>query len=517
VTDIRPGTGTLRVHHLLDAAAHRHPTTTAVRDAGGSVSYAELAAISRRRAAALRHLGVRPGDRVVLHLAGGREFAALVYAVLRLGAVAVPVHPATGPLHRRWVIVDAAPRVVVTTDPAAIDAPAAVTTPDGLRDPGADAPVEELDTERVALLMYTSGSTAMPRAVVCPHERVLFAVDAILARLGYAAADVVLSRIPVSFDYGLYQLFLCARAGATLVLRPDLAEAATLATARAVGATILPIVPTLATVLLRMGHRNRGGGSIRMLTNTGATLTPALARGLREMLPAATIVPMYGMTECKRITIADPDADLQAPGVVGRPLDGTEVRIVDDAGRPVGSGTTGEILVRGPHVMDGYYRVPEAATGRFRGLDDPAGPTLHTGDLGYLDPRGRLFFVGRTDDLFKRRGVRTSTTELEAAALDIPGVSAAAVLRPDKDDVVTMYVVADLTAQRVLAAMAARVDPTRVPDRCVVLPDLPTTANGKVDRAALGPSNRQGSRAPEDGVPQVGAQEGELDVSRRDR
>jgi acyl-coenzyme A synthetase/AMP-(fatty) acid ligase len=135
--------------------------------------------------------------------------------------------------------------------------------------------------------------------------------------------------------------------------------------------------------------------------------------------------------------------------------------------------------------MQGYWQAPAASAARFSGLTDGSGPTLRTGDLGHLDARGRLSFVGRRDDIFKRRSVRMSTVEVEAAALDIHGVCAAAVLPPDEGDALTVYVVGDVDPARVLAGMTARVDPARVPDRCVVLSSLPTTASGKIDKAAL--------------------------------
>jgi acyl-CoA synthetase (AMP-forming)/AMP-acid ligase II len=474
---------------LLDSAASRFPDAAAVRDADGSLTYSELARASRTAADWLWGLGVRPGDRVVLHLAGGRAFAALLYGVLRLGAVAVPVSPRTGAFHLSWMIEDAGPALVVTasadlpTGGVPVADPAGLPPP-GFRCTGGPSPAVAVAPTDIALLLYTSGSTSMPRAVVCPHERVRFAVSAIAARLGYTRDDVVLSRVPVSFDYGLYQLFLCAEAGASLVLRPDLVEAAVLREARTAGATVLPIVPSLAEILLRLARLDSRPTAVRLLTNTGAALTERLADGLRRIFPGASVVPMYGMTECKRITVAEPDEDVRHPGTAGRALPGTEVLVVDADGVVLGPDVVGEIWVRGPHVMAGYWRAPEATAARFT-RPGGADRMLRTGDFGYLDDGGRLYFVGRRDDIFKRRGVRMSAQEVEAAVLDVPGVSAAAVLPPQPGGGLTAWVVAGLAPAEVLAAVARRVEPAKVPDRCVVLPALPTTVNGKVDKHAL--------------------------------
>lgn len=471
------------VSDLFDRAVERSPGAPAVRDAAGTWTYGELDVAARAAGAGLAAHGVRRGDRVMVRLAGGREFAAVLYGALRVGATVVPVHPATGPFHLRWMLSDAAPAVVVTTpeDPVGAlgDPGARIVGPDDLTGAGPE-PADGPGATDLALLMYTSGSTGMPRAVACPHERVRFAVDAVAARLRYTADDVILSRVPVSFDYGLYQLFLGAHAGAAVVLRPDLVEAATLREARRVGATVLPVVPTLAQILIRLAARDPRPTRVRLLTNTGAALGVDLAGGLRRVFPDARVVPMYGMTECKRITIAEPDEDVTHPGTVGRALDGTEVLVVDADGNPAPPGVTGEIRVRGPHVMAGYWRSPDATAQRFAD-----GPTLRTGDHGYLDADGRLYFVGRHDDMFKRRGVRMTTREVETATLDVPGVVAAAVPTPGPDGTLSVYVVGDTTPDKVLAALGERVDAARVPDRCVVLPELPTTANGKVDKDAL--------------------------------
>lgn len=470
------------VSDLVDAAALRSPDAPAVRDAGGCWTYAELAAAARSAAAGLAARGVRRGDRVMVRLPGGREFAAVLYGALRLGAVVVPVHPATGPFHLRWMLADAEPAVVVTSDgrETADRDGRTVAAPDGLLGGDGPQPADGPCGTDLALLMYTSGSTGMPRAVACPHDRVCFAVDAIAARLRYTGDDVILSRVPVSFDYGLYQLFLGAHTGAAVVLRPDLVEAATLREARRVGATVLPVVPTLAHILIRLAARDPEPTRVRLLTNTGAALGGGLSGGLRRVFPGAAVVTMYGMTECKRITVAEPDEDVAYPDTVGRALDGTRVLVVGPDGDPVPAGVTGEIRVRGPHVMAGYWRAPEATAQRFA-----EGPELRTGDYGYLDTGGRLYFVGRRDDMFKRRGIRMTTREVETAALDVPGVTAAVALPPGPDNALVVYVVGDTTPADVLAALGERVEPARVPDRCVVVPELPTTANGKVDRSAL--------------------------------
>jgi acyl-CoA synthetase (AMP-forming)/AMP-acid ligase II len=421
------------------------------------------------------------------------------------------VNPTTGTFHLEWMLRDADP-VLVVAQPGNQElvrslTRAGVAGPDAwLEQAPAGLPPRTGRGADLALLMYTSGSTGLPRAVMCPAERVTFAAAAINERLGYRAGDIVLSRVPVSFDYGLYQLFLCAAGGAELVLRPDLPEAAVLQQVARSRATVLPLVPALTQVLLRLAERRPSATALRLMTNTGGPLTKEHANRLRDAFPGASVVAMYGMTECKRITVAAPDEHLRHPGTVGRALRGTVVCITDAGGRDLAPGETGQIRVSGPHVMAGYWRAPDQTRHVF--AMGPGGTELRTGDLGYLDSAGRLYFVGRQDDIFKRRGVRMNPYEVEEALRDVPGVREAVVLRDAvpggtgtagdaRGEGMVAVVLGDVTGAEVLRAAAIRLDPARVPDRCVVVDALPATANGKVDRSAL----QRLVRAPAGGEP----------------
>ncbi|MEU3574306.1 AMP-binding protein [Kitasatospora sp. NPDC036755] len=458
--------------------------------------------------------GVRPGDRVVLRLGNRREFAALYYGVLRAGAVAVPLNPEMKPFVLRGVLADAAPAVVVlgaseelpvheavTACGARSATPAELLADDGPQHdrpqhdrPQQDgpehdgpAPADRPSADDVAQLIYTSGSTSAPKGVVCTHRQVVFAARAIARRLAYRPEDVVLTALPLSFDYGLYQLLLAAIGGSELVLADASAPVRTLTALRACRATVVPVVPSLAEMLCRLAARGTPPEHVRLFTNTGAALVGSAIEALRSGFPGAAVVAMYGITECKRVTIAEPDADRERPGSVGRALDGTTVEVLDHRGRPLPPGEVGEIAVSGPHVMAGYWNAPELTAGRYR-PDPRTGRTrLHTGDHGRLDEDGHLYFAGRLDDQFKRRGVRMGTPEIEAAALDVPGVRAAAAL-PPRDGLDLRLVVTGeegLTARRVIEGLEQRLEPAKVPAVCRILDRMPLTPNGKIDRKAL--------------------------------
>jgi amino acid adenylation domain-containing protein len=502
---------------LLDQAAARWPGSAAVNDATGTWTYAELDQAAFACAAWLARQGVGHGDRVVCRVGNVREFVALLFGTFRRGAIFVPVNPEMKPYHLRTVIADAEPALLVTADAetaelteitaaaglsaarvaglsqlrsACVTMETAATTPT----PAASAPTptrthepaeNAVDPGDVALLIYTSGTTSAPKGVVSPHRAAVFAVGAIAQRLRYTSDDVVLTVIPLAFDYGLYQIFLSVAAGARLTLREPASHVRLLATITEQAVTVIPVVPSLAQMLVRLGARKRGEGLglVRLLTNTGAALTAPLCADLRATFPNTSIALMFGITECKRVSIAEYDGDLSRPGSSGRPLDGTEVLILDDDERVLPAGEIGEIVVRGPNVMDGYWRAPELTARRFR----PYGgePALRTGDYGKLDADGHLYFQGRRDDMFKRSGLRVSAVEIETAACDVTGVKAAAVLPPAGTRDAVLFVVASVPPAEVLRQLRERIEDGKVPSICEVLDELPLTANGKTDKHAL--------------------------------
>ncbi|HXM56995.1 MAG TPA: class I adenylate-forming enzyme family protein [Candidatus Dormibacteraeota bacterium] len=487
------------LHDLLDRTAERTPDAPAIGHGPRALTYGEVRAVSRRIAGHLAARGVGRGDRVVVALNPDVAIPPLLYGCSRAGAVFAVIQHGAPDVVVAHVLDDCEPRLVVSDAPAARRLAAErgiacwdldqlrAAADDGTAAPPADPRAPASLTVDPVCFIYTSGSTGMPKAVVSTHDQVTFAVSAIQSQLEYRPDDVVFCALPLSFDYGLYQLFVSTLAGARLQLGSD-ADAGhrilvRLSEARA---TVLPAVPPLARNLARL--LSRPGATrppLRLITNTGAAMPPSVMAVVRAGLPGVQVQLMFGLTECKRATIMPKDEDLRRPGACGRALPGTEVFVIGERGERLPAGQIGEIVVRGPNVMAGYWRRPELTAQRFHRAEGLF-PELRTGDYGRLDGDGYLYFEGRRDDIYKERGYRVSVAEVEAAAHRVPGVDAAAVLPPGHGhDGAILLVVAQLGPPEVLARLRQQLEEPKIPSRCMVVERLPVNGNGKVDRARL--------------------------------
>jgi acyl-CoA synthetase (AMP-forming)/AMP-acid ligase II len=298
---------------------------------------------------------------------------------------------------------------------------------------------------------------------------------------------------------------MCVKVGATLVLEKSFTyPAVVLERLRAERVTGFPLVPTLAAMLLQMKQIQPGQfPHLRYLTNTAAALPPSHIQRLRELFPQAKVYSMYGVTECKRCTWLPPEQLDVRPASVGIPIPGTEAWIVDEAGERVPPGTVGELVIRGPHVMKGYWENEEATRRALR-----AGPyawekVLHTGDLFRADEEGYLYFVARMDDIIKTRGEKVSPREVENCLYEIAGVREAAVVGvpdPILGNAIKAVIAADpesrLTERDVIRHCTSRLEDFMVPKHVEFRGELPKSENGKIARRQIQEEARASEAAP---------------------
>jgi long-chain acyl-CoA synthetase len=466
------------------------------------LSFAQLAAAADALAARLYARGVECGDRVAVLLPNGAEAAVAIYGALRAGAAFVPLNPTIKADKLAYVLRDCEAVAVVTdaalaplVEEARAEAPSVRHVLRADEDAAAGPLPPPPISVDLAAIVYTSGSTGRPKGVTLAHANMTFAAAAIVEYLGMRAEDRVLCVVPLSFDYGLYQLLMCVRVGATLVLERGFAfPGRVLELLEREEITGLPGVPTIFQVLASAG----AGGvahdlpELRFLTNTAAALPPATIEAIRAAFPQARLYSMYGLTECKRVSYLPPEQLDARPESVGIPIPGTETWIEDDAGNRLPPGEVGELIVRGAHVMQGYWNDPATTAERLRPGRWPWEQELLTGDLFRQDDEGYLYFVGRRDDILKSRGEKVAPKEVEAVLHQADGVRMAAVVgAPDRllGEAIVAFVVAHDGAQLQPAALrrhcAQQLEDYMVPARIELRDTLPTTPNGKVDRRAL--------------------------------
>jgi long-chain acyl-CoA synthetase len=486
----------------LRAVAAAEPDRVAVVAGESRLTYGRLDELADSVAAGLRRLGVTRGDRVALVLPNSEQLAIAIYGVQRAGAAYSPLNPTIKRDKLGYVLANAGAAAVICDEERGEGARAAarmaggapvVTDVLGLATGDGGLPPPPLDLDLSALI-YTSGSTGDPKGVTLTHRNVTFAADSIIEYLGMDASDRVLCVLPLSFDYGLYQLLMSVRVGATLVLEQGFAfpgrMVRLLEEERITG---LPGVPTVFEVLSSLrGLSERELPDLRFLTNTGAALPAGLIEAIQLTFPRARLHSMYGLTECKRVTHLPPEQLSARPGSVGVPIPGTDAWVDDGSGGRAAPGEVGELMVRGAHVMQGYWGDPEGTAERLRPGRWPWERTLATGDLFRADDEGYLYFVGRSDELIKSRGEKVMPREVEDVLLSAPVVRQAAVVGvPDRllGQAVHAHVSPEpgetIDVAELRRHCAARLEDHLVPQAVVVHDDLPLTSNGKIDKRAL--------------------------------
>lgn len=491
------------LHHLLEGAGAED--SPAIVEGLETLTYgafrARVGALARR----LARLGLAPGDRVAILLPKSIRECVAIFAVSAAGGVFVPIHPSLRPRQVRHIVADSGARVLLTDAAHAAGLEGAL---DDLSDlvildgeagedgtavvPGVPAP------DGLAAILYTSGSTGLPKGVMLSHANLIAGTRIVRTYLGINREDRILSVLPFSFDYGLNQLLTSIEQGARIVLlTPRLGDDVVRAL-ESHRITLLAGVPTLWTLLTRAApHLAKADlSALRAITNSGGSLALPTIERLRARLPHTAIVLMYGLTEAFRSTYLPPEEIDRRPDSIGRAIPETEIFAVTTGGRRARPGEPGILHHRGPTVSMGYWNRPED-TARVL-VPDPFPPpgsapglVCRSGDLVVEDEDGFFRFIGREDTMIKTQGFRVSPTEVEAALMETGAFRAAAVIGlPDPSLGQRIHAVtvpaedAPGTAD-VLQGLRKALAPHLVPRTIEAVAALPTTPNGKVDYKRL--------------------------------
>ena len=481
-------------HRLWEAQAARTPHAEAVRHAGQAVTFAELDTSAGRLARRLRALGVGPETVVALVLERSPRVIEAMLAVCKAGGAFLPVDPAYPPERRRYMLQDSGARVVVVERATASD-----EIPTGLPRVDLDADAAELarleagapeggaQVENAAYVIYTSGSTGRPKGVVLTHRGIasLAAMERDVLEVGPGAR--VLQFASFSFDASLWDVFTVL-SGATLVLAPREEAAAGEPLAAFLEREQVNVATLAPSVLAALPAE--GLPALRTVVSTGEAVGPEV---VRRWGAGRRFVNGYGPTETTVGATLSVDPAPEGRISIGRPFPNLRVYVLDASLRPLPAGAPGEVYVGGVGLARGYLGRPGLTAEKF--VPDPFGGEpgarlYRTGDVARRRADGELEFIGRADRQVKIRGFRIELGEVEAALLALPGVREAAALAhepaPGTRRLVA-YVAADAgaAADALRSALRGQVPEYMVPAAIVLLPALPRTPNGKLDRRAL--------------------------------
>jgi amino acid adenylation domain-containing protein len=489
------------VHAVFEEAAEVHSSREALVCGSERVTYADLNRRANLLAEFLQAEGVRSGDTVAILMERSTEYVASLLAVLKCGGTWVPLAASDPPARTQALLEDCGAGIVLVEErlPRGFDPGRARALPlprlKG-RDPG--NPAGSVPLDRPACIMYTSGSTGIPKGVLVRHRgilRLLFGVD--YAELGPNVTTLFMA--PLQFDASTFELFGAILHGGRCVIARQgfrgIEEFAELVKREGVNtcwltASLFNAVVEQSVDALR---------PIRQLLTGGEALSPGHVHRALEALPETQIVNGYGPTEtttfacCYRIPrILDPAAR-SIP--IGRPIPNTQALVLDRYMRPLPPCAVGELFIGGDGVAQGYLNAERLTAERFvcvPGLAECSGPLYRTGDLVYAGPDNLLYYVGRTDGQVKVRGYRVEPGEVESAMLRLPEIRQAAVVAKQEPSgamsLIAYYVPREngkLEEDRVLAALQRALPAYMVPSRAVPVAAIPLRPSGKLDRAAL--------------------------------
>jgi amino acid adenylation domain-containing protein len=525
------------LHQFLGASARRSPEKTAVISGEQSLSYEALDALTNQLAGMLQARGVAPGDRVGIYVSKSLASVVSVFAILKAGACYVPLDPGAPAQRLAYIIRDSGIttlltsaakvagiqamfphdcplRTVVLVDcdlpaerrPTTASVPPDVTVVswnEVVAWPAVPLPENLAIETDTAYILYTSGSTGTPKGVMISHRNSLTFVNWAAECVGLTAADRVSSHAPLHFDLSIFDIFSSCRAGATTILVPEGSATFPVQLTKLIEherITVWYSVPSVLTLLVLYGQLTAHDLScLRAIIFAGEVFPVKYLRQLMTPLPQARYLNWYGPTEtnvCTSYEVPLLDPERTTPIPIGKACANTEVFAVNNTGEKVTRpDESGELYVRGPSLMQGYWGHPEKTAKVL--IRNPFQPHFHelvyrTGDIVTLDADGNYLYLGREDGMIKTRGYRVELGEIEAVLYGHPAIREVAVL-PVPDEVlgnrlravISLYEGALLTREQVLAFCNQQLPHYMVPDAIEFREALPKTSTGKTDRVSL--------------------------------
>ncbi len=514
------------VHEILEHTAKRLPRKIALIEDEKTLTYADVLSRAESFSASLSQRGVKPGDRVALLLPNCLEFCIAYFAVLRLGAIVVPLNNRLAAKEFVFILNDCGAETIVVgyqfletykqfapelkQKPRLIYAGAQrVSGIDFFADfagPGQEAPASPpIRMDDPACIMYTSGTTGLPKGAVMSHRNIFANARNAGAHMGYRERDVTLIVVPLFHVTGLNtQLVALIYVGGTSVIMRAYNTAGLIELLAKHRVTTMITVPTMYTLMLINPALEKADlSSLRALSYGGAPMDPETIKGLQSRLNV-DLFNAYGLTETSSIATCMPACDTGRKGAsIGLAATGVQLKVVDDRGVELPPGEVGELWVKGPNVVRGYWNNPKATA------ENITDGWLHTGDCARMDEEGFVYIADRKKDMIIRGGENVYSIEVEAALVAHPNVLEAAVVpRPHSifGEVVHAFVVPSPgtrpTEEEIIEHCAGLIADYKVPGSVSFVEELPRNPGGKVvktvlrDRVPPGDPPRRQTRKP---------------------
>jgi long-chain acyl-CoA synthetase len=510
------------LNHFLENSAEIFPDKDALVFQNERLTYQEIDRSANRLARGLKDTGVKRGERAAIFLENSVESVISIFGILKADAVFVVINPTTKKDKLIYILNNCQVKALITTfDKWELVKEVLSSTPwvksvvltgeskfreessgdkkiynfkDFLNSYPDNQPVNRNIDLDLASIIYTSGTTGNPKGVMLSHLNMVSAADSITRYLENTSEDIILDVLPLSFDYGLYQVLMGFKIGARVILEKSfLYPYVIIDLILKEKVTGFPGVPTIFAILLQLGDlKKQKFDSLRYITNTAAALPVSFIKKIRETFPEAKLYSMYGLTECKRVSYLPPEELDRRPTSIGKGMPNEEVYIVNENGERVGPGEVGELVVRGSNVMLGYWELPEETAKVLKPGIFTGERVLYTGDLFKMDEEGFLYFVGRKDDIIKCRGEKVSPKEIENVLYNLEGVLETAVVGvPDEilGQAIKAFVVLKegitLSEKDVLIYCSKNLEDFMVPKYVEIVETLPKTESGKITKVGL--------------------------------
>ncbi|MGB3402977.1 MAG: class I adenylate-forming enzyme family protein [Microcoleaceae cyanobacterium] len=513
------------LHHFLTKTAEKLPDKEAlIYQKNTRLTYAQIETYSNCLANALKASGLNPLDRVGIYLENSVESVISIFGVLKAGGIFSVINPQTKVRRLKYILNDCQVKVLVSKKSLLFNCL------DNLEDlPNLDSLifVEESQDSLTHSLMshknqfdfwelikafpnkyfesgcgnndlcninYTSGSTGNPKGVMLTHQNMISAAESIIEYLENTVDDVILNVLPLSFDYGLYNVLMPIIFGGKVVLEKSfISPHQMIGLVKKEQVNALPLVPTIVSLMLKFGNLKKYDLSqVKYITSTGQALPNHHLIQLQELFPKTKIYSMYGLTECKRVSYLPADELLTKPNSVGKAMPNVEVYLVDETGKKINQpGKIGELVIKGQNVMQGYWNLPQE-TAKVLRQDEQGEKVLYSGDYFQLDEDNYLYFVSRKDDMIKTSGERVSPKEIENILYQLEGIYEVAVYGVDDEIlgqaikiVIALKDNSSLTKERIAEYCSHNLEKHMLPKYIEIKHTLPKSNNGKIDKKLL--------------------------------